>query len=107
MYDDVNREVRAYAGWRYESTTGHYYAATNVAIAVYREDWANNYRETLTYLWTGTGEDALPVSAADGSPLGTESLTSSYVSLQTLSRSLLNAAGQVEAVRDYADLGGL
>ena len=93
VYNDASHEVRTYAGWRYNSTSEEYYAATNAAITVSREDWANNNTETLTYVWTGAGQDALPVSAVDGRPLGTEPLNSAYVSLQSLSRSLMSEAG--------------
>jgi RHS repeat-associated protein len=106
VYNDSERETRVYTGWRLNTSTGLYYASTNAAVIVYREDLLGNYTETLTYAWTGTGSNALPTNA-DGSPTGTESLTSSYVSLQTLTRSLMNSAEQIVAVLKYFNLSGL
>jgi RHS repeat-associated protein len=97
VYNDATREIRTYAGWN--STTHN----TTGAITVYREDLTGNYTETLTYSWTGNG---LAVNA-DGSPTGTESLTSSYAELKSLSRSLMNSSGRVYAVREYFNLTGL
>ncbi len=100
VYDDVAHEIRIYAGWN--ATTNN----TLGAITVYREDLSGNYTETLSYTWTDPNGLADYLNA-DGSPTGAESLTSSYVVLQSLSRSLLNSAGQVVAVRDYFNLAGL
>ncbi len=106
VYDDADQEIRTYSGWRLDAGTELYYPATNAAITVTRQDLFNNYSETLTYVWTGTGANALPTNA-DGSPAGTESLTSPYAVLQSLSRSLMNSAGQVVARREYFNLAGL
>ncbi len=107
VYNDTAHEIRVYTGWRLNTTTGFYYAATNAVVSVYRDDRTNNYTETLAYTWTGTGANALPVSSADGSPLGTESLSSAYVSLQSLSRVLRNSAGQKVAYLEYFYLTGI
>lgn len=105
-FADPSNEVRVYSGWRFNGTTQKYEPTTNAAIVVSREDLLGNYSDTLSYVWTGTGANALP-TAADGSPTGTESLTSVYALLQTLSRTLRNAANQIEHVRDYFNLSGL
>ena len=106
VYQDGADEVREYSGWRWNAGTSRYYDAAEGAVSVYREDVAGNYTETLSYVWTGTGGNALPVDSF-GQPTGAESLTSSYADLQSLSRSLLNSAGQVTETLDYYNLSGL
>ena len=93
VYDDPDHAVRVYAGWN--ALTG----TTTGPTEVYREDWAGGYAETLTM-------SAVPaVSGAAGSyvPTGTEAIAG----LQSLSRSLTDATGQVVEVDDYFNLAGL
>jgi len=85
----VNHEVRTYAGWN--STTNMPTGPTTV----YREDWANGYTETLTM-------SAAPHTTG-GVPDGTEAIAN----VQSLSRSYVNAAGQVVTQDDYFNLSGL
>ena len=66
-----------------------------------REDRTGNYTETLTYVWTGSG--GLPVNS-QGQPAGTESLSDPATVIQSLSRSLLNSAGQVTQSLEYTSL---
>jgi RHS repeat-associated protein len=90
VYDDVNRSVRTYVGWN--STT----RTTTGPIAVSRRDLSGTYTESLTY-------SAVPAVNAQGRPTGTEPITN----LQSLSRAVVNAAGQVIAVDRYTNLNGL
>ena len=89
VYDDVNHEVRVYAGWN--STTGTALEPT----AVYREDWDNGYTETLTM-------SATP-HLTNGVPDGTEAISG----LQSLSRSLTNDQGETVEEDDYFNLSGV
>ena len=100
VYNDATREVRTYAGW---SSTTH---NTTGAITVYREDLFGNYTETLTFTWTDPNGLANYLNA-DSTPNGTESLTSSHVAIQSLSRSIMDTAGQKVAVREYFNLTAL
>ena len=93
VYDDPDHAVRVYAGWN--ALTG----TTTGPTEVYRQDWAGGYAETLTM-------SAVPaVSGAAGSyvPTGAEAIAG----LQSLSRSLTDATGQVVEVDDYFDLVGV
>ena len=98
VYDDAGHEIRSYAGW---NATTH---TVTGSVAVYREDWAGNYTETLAFAWNDAG--GLPVDA-QGRPTGAESLADARAVIQSLSRSLLNSAGQVTQSRDYFDLTGV
>ena len=89
VYDDVNHAVRYYPGW--DSTAN---APTGPTV-VTREDRAGNYTETLTM-------SATP-SVSSGRPTGSESVGS----LQSLSRSYRNAAGQTTHTDAYFNLSGL
>ncbi|MEI6505371.1 MAG: RHS repeat-associated core domain-containing protein [Planctomycetota bacterium] len=90
VYDDVNHSTRTYVGWNAmtSSPTG--------PIQLSRRDLSGTYTETLTY-------SAAPAVDAEGRPTGTEPIT--Y--LQSLSRSLVNAAGQVIAVDRYTNFDGV
>ncbi len=98
VYDDVNREVRTYAGWN--STTHN----ITGAITLYRKDIDGNYTETISYVWNDAA--GVPVDASNR-PTGAESLTDSRTAIQSLSRSLMNSAGQVVQILQYIDLTGL
>ena len=89
VYDDVNHEIRVYAGW---NTTSSSAAEPTV---VYREDWANGYTETLTM-------SATP-HLTNGVPDGTEAISG----LQSLSRSITNSQGEVVEEDDYFNLSGI
>ena len=96
VYNDAVHETRTYRGWNSSTHT-----ATG-PVEVSREDVAGNYSESLTFLWPGS----LPYKT-DGSPAGTESLTSSSAYIQSLSRSLMNSGGQATQLRQYFSLSGL
>jgi RHS repeat-associated protein len=98
VYNDVNREVRTYAGWNATTST------PAVAVAVYREDRSGNYTETLSFVWNDAS--GLPVDG-QGRPSGAESLTDARAVIKSLSRSLLNSAGQLVQTREYYDLTGV
>ena len=87
-YDDAAHEVRVYDGWAGSAATG--------PTAVYRQDWAGGYTEALTM-------SAPPSVGAGGLPDGTEPIGN----LQSLSRTLLNAAGQAVETDAYSNLGGI
>ena len=90
VYDDVNHSTRTYVGWN---------AATRRPtgpITASRRDLSGTYTESFTY-------SAVPAVDAQGRPTGTEPITN----LQSLSRSVTNAAGQVIAVDRYTNLAGL
>jgi RHS repeat-associated protein len=89
VYDDVARSQRRYTGWN--SATGQ---ATGPTV-VTRQDASGSYSETLTM-------SATPASSG-GLPTGTEAIST----LQSLSRSYSNAAGQLTHRDDYFDLSGL
>jgi len=76
FYNDPGHEIRVYPGWdeSEEKTTG--------PTQVYREDWARSYIEMLTM-------SATPNTSAS-IPLGTEAISD----LESLSRVVLNTAGQ-------------
>jgi RHS repeat-associated protein len=90
VYDDVNHATRTYVGWNASTLT------TTGPIQVSRRDLSGTYTESLTY-------SAVPAVDAQGRPTGTEPITN----LQSLTRSLMNAAGQVIAVDRYTNLDGL
>jgi RHS repeat-associated protein len=90
VYDDANHEVRVYPGW---NAASH---APAGPTQVYREDWGQGYTETLTM-------SAAPGLDGGGRPTGQEAIAS----LQTLSRSYTNTAGQVVYDDDYFNLSGL
>jgi len=89
VYDDIDREIRIYPGWN---------TSTNVPTGptiVVRDDRTNSYSEVLTM-------SATP-SVTSGKPNGTEAIGS----LQSLSRTHYNAAGQAIHTDDYFNLAGL
>jgi RHS repeat-associated protein len=98
VYDDANHEIRTYAGW---NVTTH---NTTGAIKVYREDLAGNYTETLAYVWNDAS--GVPVDAS-GRPTGAESLADTRVTILSMTRALLNSAGQIVSTREYINLTGL
>jgi RHS repeat-associated protein len=89
VYKDADLEVRRYSGW--DSTNN---VATGPTV-VTREDRVGGYTETLTM-------SAAP-NVSSGRPTGTEAIGS----LQSLSRSYRNAAGQTTHTDAYFDLSGL
>jgi len=89
VYDDVDHEVRTYAGWN--SSSGTPTGPTRVE----RYDMAGSYSEALTM-------SATP-HLTSGVPDGTEAIGS----VQTLSRSYSNSGGQVTEEDDYFNLSGL
>ena len=90
VYDDVNHSTRTYVGWNTATL------APTGPITVSRRDLSGTYTESLTY-------SAVPAVDAQGRPTGTEPITN----MQSLTRSLTNAAGQVIAVDRYTNLDGL
>ena len=90
VYDDVNHSTRTYVGWNTATL------APTGPITVSRRDLSGTYTESLTY-------SAVPAVDAQGRPTGTEPITN----MQSLTRSLVNAAGQVIAVDRYTNLDGL
>jgi RHS repeat-associated protein len=90
VYDDVNHATRTYVGWNATTKT------PTGPIQVSRRDLSGTYTESLTY-------SAVPAVDAQGRPTGTEPITN----MQSLTRSLMNAAGQVIAVDRYTNLDGL
>jgi RHS repeat-associated protein len=90
VYNDVGRETRTYVGWN--ATTRR---ATG-PIEVSRKDSSGTYTETLTFAGT-------PATNAAGRPSGTEAITN----LQSLTRSIVNSAGQLIAVDRYTNLASL
>jgi RHS repeat-associated protein len=89
VFDDDAHEVRMYSGW--DSTNNLPTGPTMVS----RENRALGYTETLTM-------SATP-NVSSGRPTGTESISG----IQTLSRSVVNAAGQVIATDQYFNLTGV
>jgi RHS repeat-associated protein len=106
IYNDANRETLVYPGWHYDATAGVY--QTTGPVQVYREDWANGYTETLTYSLTGGWSGANVTSGApNGAEVtGTGTFAATNVVIQSLSRSILNASGQVVKELDYTSLTG-
>jgi RHS repeat-associated protein len=89
VYDDANHEQRVYAGW--DTSTD----APTGPTFVSRDDRVHGYSETLTM-------SAAP-HLTSGLPDGTEAIGS----LQTLSRTYYNAAGQAVTSDAYFNLSGL
>ena len=99
VYKDIYATVITYAGW---NATTH---LTTGPITVYREDPIRNYTETLTYTWNDA--NGLPVDS-EGCPTGVEwFIRDSRFVIQSLTRTLMNSAGQKTAVRKYFDFTGL
>jgi hypothetical protein len=90
VYLDVAREVRAYAGW--DEATGKPTGPTVVS----REDWTQQYSETLTMV-------AQPTLDGNGRPKGTEALAQ----LRSLRRQHVNQAGQPVQANAYFNVTGL
>jgi RHS repeat-associated protein len=88
VYKDDIHEMRVYSGWN--STNNLPTGPTQV----YREDWARGYTEDLTM-------SAAP-TVSSGRPTGTESISG----VQSLSRQVLNSAGQAVYADEYFDLTG-
>src|SRR5262249_34460266 len=89
VYNDPDHWARVYAGWNAATLT------PTLTTAVDREDRQNSYAESFTMT-------AAPHTTG-GVPDGTEAVGS----LQTLSRSYTNAAGQVVTQEDYFNLAGV
>jgi Putative Ig domain len=92
VYDDPDHEVRTYVGWN--PTTG----TTTGPTEVYDENWALGYTETLTM----TATPATAGSSGALYPTGAESISG----VVSLSRELLNNAGQETEEDDYYYLSG-
>jgi RHS repeat-associated protein len=88
VYNDSSHEVRIYPGW--DSTNNVPTGPTQV----YREDRARGYTESLTM-------SATP-NLTGGRPDGSEAIAN----VQSLSRDVLNAAGQVVDEDEYVSLAG-
>jgi RHS repeat-associated protein len=98
VYNDSAREVRTYPGWTGSNTTGPiqitrmYYPAAGAASGQ-----QTAYTETLTLAATPT--------VSGGKPTGAESITAA--NLVSLTRNLLNDAGQVVETDAYFSFSGL
>jgi RHS repeat-associated protein len=88
VYNDPAHEVLVYPGW--DST----HLVPTGPTQVYREDWSNGYTESLTMSATPT--------TSGGVPTGQEAIAN----VQSLSRNVLNAAGQVVDSDQYISLAG-
>ncbi len=88
-------EVRTYSGWHFDSTTGLYTTTGPVQVTRYNEP--GSYSETLTYAYA-------PVSGVTA-PTGTDTINSANI--QSLSRDLMNAAGQTIETDAYTTLSGV
>ncbi|MFM7518996.1 MAG: hypothetical protein ACKO9B_00845, partial [Planctomycetota bacterium] len=90
VFDDVAHAVRTYVGWNAAtlSPTG--------PIFLSRQDVSGTYSETLSFA-------AVPAVDAAGRPTGAEAITN----VQSLSRSLVNVAGQMVASDRYTTLAGV
>jgi len=93
IYNDPNHEVRIYPDW--DSSLFSKSGGPTGPTQVYREDWDASYTESLTM-------SAQP-NVSSGVPIGTESISS----LQSLSRTNLNNAGQAISQDAYFYLTGL
>ncbi|MGO9108944.1 MAG: Calx-beta domain-containing protein [Thermoguttaceae bacterium] len=108
VYNDADQEVLTYPGWHQDPVSGSW--ETTGPVQLSRTDLTGTYTESLTYGWTGTGTNALPTTTITTNgvqytiPAGTESPASQYAIIQSLSRSLLNASGQVTASLDYTSM---
>jgi RHS repeat-associated protein len=89
VYNDTNHEIRIYPGWNTGTS-----APTGPTIVV-REDRDASYTEVLTM-------SATP-SVASGRPTGAEAIGS----LQSLTRTHLNSAGQAVSVDEYVSFASL
>src|SRR5271167_107118 len=89
VYLDTNHEMRVYPGWN--SSTGMPTGPTQDT----REDLSGSYGETLTM-------SATP-HLTGGVPDGTEAISS----IQTLTRTYVNIAGQAIRKDDYFNLSGV
>lgn len=103
VYDDTTAdsdpiETRVYAGWDDGSNqpTG--------PVHVSRRNPELGYSEELDF--TYSDPSGLPVNGS-GVPTGAESLTSSYVAVQSLRRQYVNVSGQVLTADAYFDLSGV
>ncbi|MBA3936049.1 MAG: RHS repeat-associated core domain-containing protein [Planctomycetes bacterium] len=87
VFQDSQHAVRTYPGWNGTATTG--------PTIVEREDWPNNYRETLTM--------SVAPAVTGGAPTGAEAIGS----LQSLSRDLLDQSSRPIAHDDYVSFSGI
>ena len=88
-FDDVNREMRAYAGWNTSTNT------PTGPTQVVRADLARGYTEALTM-------SATP-AVTGGRPTGTEAVSG----IQTLARDHFSTGGQLIHTDEYYDLTGV
>jgi RHS repeat-associated protein len=87
VFQDSQHAVRTYPGWNGTATTG--------PTVVEREDWPNNYRETLTM--------SVAPAVTGGVPTGAEAIGG----LQSLSRDLLDQSSRPIAHDDYVSFSGI
>jgi RHS repeat-associated protein len=88
-------EVRVYPGWHYDASLGQYTTTGPVQVTRYNEP--GSYSETLSYPYA-------PESGVT-TPTGTDAISTS--SIQSLSRSILNTAGQTVETNAYFSLAGV
>ncbi len=97
-------QTRTYPGW-HEVSPGNYQTTGPVQVSqeVVAED-GTDYTDSLSYSWTG----ALPTKIVDGltAPKGQEDFTTSAAVIQSLSRSITNAQGQVVSSLQYTSMPG-
>jgi RHS repeat-associated protein len=93
-YDDVNHEVRTYAGW--DPTLHGGDGGPTEFTQVVRYDWVNGYTESLT-------TSGAPDVDIAGNPTGHETIPD----VESLSRSYTNLAGQVTYHDEYFAVAGL
>jgi len=86
---DFVNETRTYPGWHQDPTTGLW--TTTGPVQVTRENRPGSYTETLTYAYT-------PVSGVS-IPTGSDAINSGNI--QSLSRQIMNSAGQEIEEDDY------
>jgi YD repeat-containing protein len=93
VYKDTNHEVRTYPGW--DTTLNSNNGGPTGLTSVSREDWALGYDETLTM--------SVAPSVSGGVPTGQEPPSG----LESLSRTLIDKAGQVIEQDAYVDFTGV
>ena len=105
---DDPRDVRIYRGWN--SSTKLPTGPVEVRLSTPFIDsvssnplTASSIEDSLTFSWAGSG--GLPVNGS-GIPTGSESLSSSDATIQSLTREWKNISGQTLSIRDYHSLAG-
>jgi len=98
VYNDPNQAVLTYPGW-HENSSGQWLPSGPVSEV--RTDLSGTYSETLTYAWTNVAA-LQSYLTTNNTPNGDESLTSGYVTICSLTRSIMNDQGQVVEEDDVA-----